>query len=441
MDDRERSLADALRAAEELASHAMQLQELTASLSQAKTEDEVADVALGKGVDVLGAARGVLARVDHDRFEMIRAHGYDPQTRARLLALTPGDDPISAAMKAGEPLWLNSPEEHHARFPAIYRNIGISTPATSVAIPLQHGGETVGALVLVFADAHAFGAVRRAFTLLLAQAAAAALARARSYDVERMARHGAELLAQARADVLGIVAHDLRNPLNLISSSSSILVDMDFPAAQRQKTAEIMQRAVRRMNRLIGDLLDATRLQAGRLSLEITAVDAARAIREVEETLRPSATERRITLGCAAPDDECFVRADEGRLLQVLENLAGNAIKFTRPGGAVLLSVKRVDGEAVFSVSDDGPGIPPDHHAHLFDTFWQANQHDRRGVGLGLSITKEIVSALGGRIWVESVVGSGSTFSLTIPLAQTVPAPVSVRGVRESQAARATALA
>lgn len=421
------SLSDALAAAEDMASHAMRLQQVTAALSQAQTEDEVADVVLGKGLGVVESVRGVLLRAQGERFEVIRAIGYQPEMEARLRATILDDDtPLSRAMQSDQPLWLGSPDEHLAQFPFFYQRIGVVVPQASVVVALRHHGETVGGLVMAFADSSAFGAAKQAFTLLLAQAGADALARARSYTAERVARQGAETLARARADVLGIVAHDLRNPLGLISSSSGMLLEVDdLPSVQRRRLLEIMQRAARRMNRLIGDLLDATRLQAGRLSLDLSEVDARRIIREAEETLGLSAAERRIELRAQVPDYECRVRADEGRLLQVIGNLVGNALKFTPPGGTVTLSLKPSESETIFSVSDNGPGIPQEHQIHLFDTFWQARNGDRRGVGLGLSITRDIVNALGGRIWVESTVGVGSTFSFALP--STIDATAGVR--------------
>jgi signal transduction histidine kinase len=180
------------------------------------------------------------------------------------------------------------------------------------------------------------------------------------------------------------------------------------------------------MNRMIGDLLDATRLQAGHLSLDVTDVDARRIVGEVEDTLRAAAAEQRVSLDVSAPDEDCVVIADEGRLLQVIENLVGNAIKFTNAGGRVVVAVRRRGPDAVFSVTDTGPGIPPEQQCRLFDNFWQANSHDRRGLGLGLSITKEIVGAHGGRLWVDSAVGVGSTFSFTVPIAADAQLPAHV---------------
>ncbi|MDB4890529.1 MAG: two-componenthybrid sensor histidine kinase [Gemmatimonadetes bacterium] len=414
------SLSTALADAETVALHMMQLQEVTAALSKARTEDEVADIVLRMGLGVVAGVAGVLARVDGESFQRIAAVGFAPELQERVLAMTRADEcPLISVAKSGEQLWLRSRDEHVNSFGLVYERLGIPAPEASAAVPLFHGSEIVGVLSVIFENASAFGAVKQAFTLLLAQVAADALARARSYDVERGARRGAESIAQARADVLAIVAHDLRNPLSVISSSSALLLEMDeLPIGQRRKLLETTQRAARRMNRLIGDLLDATRLQAGRLTLELRDVDACKIIRESEETLGPSAAERHIDLRVFAPDSDCWVRADEGRLLQVIGNLVGNALKFTTEGGRVTLSAERRECEVVFNVSDNGPGIPAEDQSRLFESFWQARSGDSRGVGLGLSITKDLVSALEGRLWVDSVVGSGSTFAFALPSAQ-----------------------
>jgi signal transduction histidine kinase len=424
------SLSKALGAAEAIVTHAMRLQEMTAALSHALTEEEVADLVLQKGIGVVDAIRGLLARVDGRRFQIIRTSGYQPQMDEQMRTVTLDDDgPLTLAVRSGQPIWIETPEEHLARFPLLYQKLGVAPPQASVAVPLRHGGEIVGVLGMFFADSSAFGAAKQTFMLLLAQAVADALVRARSYDSERAARQQAETLAQARADVLGIVAHDLRNPLSAITSSSEFLLECDdLPTAQRRKMLEMMQRASKRMNRLINDLLDATQLQAGRISLDLSDIDACKVVREAEETLRSAAVDRGIHLLSEPPQRECYVRADEGRVLQVIGNLVGNALKFTEAGGKVRLSACPRDVEVIFSVADTGPGIPPEHQSQLFDTFWQARKGDRRGVGLGLSITRDIVTALGGRLWVESTVGVGSTFSFALPTPMpTVSTPSAIR--------------
>lgn len=414
------SLSTALAAAESMASRATKLQDVTAALSQARTVGEVADVVLDKGLGVVQAARGLLALLDGTKCEVVRASGYTPEVEARVLALSLDDAaPYTLALQSRMPVWLRSVDEYRTRFPWAYERFGaVSATQATAAVPLRHGGETIGVLGMSFSEASAFGAADRAFTLLLAQAAADAVSRAQSYDAERVARHEAEMLAQARSDVLGIVAHDLRNPLNLIGSSSQLMLELDLSSGQRRKMLEVTQRAVRQMNRLIGDLLDATRLQAGRLTLDLSDVEVRDILQGVEETFRHSAEERHVRLQVQAPEHPCRVRADEGRVLQALGNLVGNALKFTGGGGHITLTAERTGEEVVYRVADDGPGVAAEQQPHLFDRFWQASDGDRRGVGLGLAITKGIVDAHGGRIWVDSTPGAGSTFSMALPVRQ-----------------------
>jgi len=137
-------------------------------------------------------------------------------------------------------------------------------------------------------------------------------------------------------------------------------------------------------------------------------------IRQTEETFRPLAERRHLHFETTAQDG-VTVRADPARVSQIVGNLVGNAIKFTPEQGSVKLRVTPDDKNVVFQVVDDGPGIPPDNMSHLFDNFWQARKSDRRGVGLGLAIVKGLVEAHGGKIWVESKVDHGSTFSFSLP--------------------------
>jgi signal transduction histidine kinase len=253
--------------------------------------------------------------------------------------------------------------------------------------------------------------------MLLAQATAAALHRALSYQVERQKRHDAELLARTREEVLGVVAHDLRNPLNVIVGVTQILLKERLSAPRRKMLLGVTTRAVQQMNRLIGDLLDTVRLQSGRLVLDMEEVFVDEIVRQATETFRPTADARRIHLETVSPDRGTIVHADPLRVSQIVGNLMGNALKFTPELGTVSLRAAPQGTQVVFLVVDSGPGISPADIEHLFDSFWQARQNDRRGVGLGLAIAKGLVEAHGGKIWVESTLGAGSTFSFTLPAA------------------------
>jgi len=419
---RSRALANSHAAALELlndksqrvAMRATKLLDVTTALSEATSVDEVTAVVLSKGVDVVEAARGVLVSVEGDRLKFLGARGIGPRLEALLSTMTRDSElPVVHALRKGEMISIESGEEFRAKYAGVYEGLGeLADMQTYLATPLVHAGETVGALALHFKEAAAVGASDRAFTLLLAQAAATALHRARSYDAELEKRRRAELLVQVREDVLGVVAHDLRNPLNLILMTTELLIDV--APERRTELLGIAMRASKQMNRMIDDLLDHVRLQAGKLSLDIEEVSVGAIMRQAEETFRPLAERRHLHFEIATQDG-AIVRADPKRVSQIIGNLVGNAIKFTPEQGSVKLRAIPSDKEVVFQVIDDGPGIAPDHMSHLFDNFWQARKSDQRGVGLGLAIAKELVEAHGGKIWVESEVDHGSTFSFSLP--------------------------
>lgn len=239
----------------------------------------------------------------------------------------------------------------------------------------------------------------------------------RSYDAEREKRHVAELLAHTREEVLGVVAHDLRNPLNLIITGTDLLLEENLDNNRRRELLGVTLRAGRQMNRLIGDLLDTVRLQAGKFTLDLEDVAVVMIFRQTEETFRPLAENRKIQLEAIPPEDGVAVRADPLRVSQVMGNIVGNAIKFTPEHGRITIRSVADGNHVAFHVTDTGPGIPQADMAHLFENFWQARSNDRRGVGLGLAIAKGVVEAHGGRIWCESRPGIGSTFSFTLPRA------------------------
>src|SRR5438309_2940240 len=226
----------------------------------------------------------------------------------------------------------------------------------------------------------------------------------------------AQRVIDAREEILRIVAHDLRNPLNTISMATSLLMETDGPKETRSSQLRIIKRAGERANRLIQDLLSVTTIEAGRLSIAPRKVSVADLFNEAWEMLEPVAREKGLKLVVNAADDLPAVRADPARLLQVISNLVGNAIKFTPSGGLITLSTVRSEGQVVCSVSDTGPGIPPAQIPRLFGKFWQAERGDNRGVGLGLAIARGIVEAHGGTITVDSAVGRGSVFSFAVPL-------------------------
>ena len=226
----------------------------------------------------------------------------------------------------------------------------------------------------------------------------------------------------ARDDFLGMVNHDLRTLLAGIAMRAAMLVRnaSDDAAGQRtRRDAESIQHFTARMNRLIGDLLDVASIEAGRLLVEPRPEDAIRLVRETVEAFQLSASAKGVSLESQVARDSMLARFDHERILQVLANLLSNALKFTPEGGRISIRVEAAGEEVRFSVTDEGPGVREKNLERIFERFWQVAANDKRGLGLGLYISKCIVEAHGGRIWVESKTGEGSTFFFTLPGART----------------------
>jgi signal transduction histidine kinase len=219
---------------------------------------------------------------------------------------------------------------------------------------------------------------------------------------------------EAREQVLKIVSHDLRNPLHTIAMSTELLLEGVGSEDQQKRHVAIIRRAGDRMNRLVKDLLDVAKLESGRLSIQPRLIDVTSLLKEAEDMLHPLAAAKSLSLDISAAEDLPRIQADSGRVLQVLSNLVGNAIKFTPVEGHIAISARRVGSGIQFTVEDSGPGIPPEQLPHIFGAFWQADPTDRRGIGLGLTISKAIVEAHGGRLSVESEVGRGTAFHFTL---------------------------
>lgn len=227
-----------------------------------------------------------------------------------------------------------------------------------------------------------------------------------------------------REEFLAIVSHDLRNPLNHISLAAQNLLEAPGELKDVKELATSINRSAGEMLRLIQDLLDIERIAVGKLTLHYEEHDVNEIIKGAVEEFKGDAASKEITLS-AKPEDVCrHVVCDRGRVMQVLSNLIGNAIKFTPAKGQICVSCagSSTGGKEVqVSVSDTGEGIAPEKIKTIFERFSQINSQDRRGIGLGLYIAKMMVEEHPGRIWVESKLGEGSTFHFTLPLRSTDP--------------------
>lgn len=226
-----------------------------------------------------------------------------------------------------------------------------------------------------------------------------------------------------RDDVLGVVVHDLRSPLNSIVLQSELLRHpRGQPERRSVKPVEAIQKGVERMRRIIDDLLDATLLDSGQLVLKCEPVPAQELMTEAVAMHEPACLAHALQLQQSVATDLPDVWVEPTRVLRVFENLVANALKFTTEG-TITLGAKRQGRNVVFWVGDTGPGISENDQRHIFDRFWQVTTKRRGGAGLGLAIAKGIVEAHGGQIWVESQPGKGSTFLFTLPIAEAQVAP------------------
>ncbi|HXI14055.1 MAG TPA: ATP-binding protein [Thermoanaerobaculia bacterium] len=237
----------------------------------------------------------------------------------------------------------------------------------------------------------------------------------RRAEAEREAREARQAV-QARDRVLAIVSHDLRNPLNAITLSSSMLAEGGSTDEDLNEQLEVIRLSAGRMNRLIEDLLDAARMEGGKpLPIDPSDVEVESILSEAIELFKTQTNAQQLALKTEMTPDVKKVIADRHRILQVLSNLVGNAIKFTPAGGTIIMAADTSNGMVRFGVRDSGPGIPKEHQDKIFDAYWQAKRADRMGAGLGLPIARGIVESHGGKIWVESEPGEGTTFFFTLP--------------------------
>lgn len=244
----------------------------------------------------------------------------------------------------------------------------------------------------------------------------------RSREKERTALKGARKALAARDELMGIVAHDLRNPLGAITMKAALMRQSSDSARTRQQ-AESIENVAMRMEYLIKTMLDVTTLEAGRFTVNVERCTLADLLRETAEMFDSVAASNQVRLEQIANEPGLALLAERERVLQVLSNLVGNALKFTPPGGHVTLSVERQGAVAQFGVLDTGPGIAAENLARVFERFWTKTP-GKKGTGLGLFIAKGIVDAHGGRIWVESEVGHGTRFFFTLPIAKAAEAEV-----------------
>lgn len=300
----------------------------------------------------------------------------------------------------------------------IMRGLGVGS---WILAPMTARGRLVGHLSLAMLDSdQPYTRYDLLLATELAGRAAVAIDNAFLYEAARAS-------ARARDELLAIVSHDLRNPLGAVVSGLAMLREFDLPSEKRDAMLAAIDRAARRMDRLTTDLLDSARIEAGRFEVRPALAHISELVEQAVVVHALSAEAAGVALEASLPPDLPAAMIDGSRILQVLDNLLGNAIRHTPRGGEVVISATANTREVTVSVRDTGTGVPTDLQAQVFDRYRQGNEPGRGASGLGLPIAKGIVEAHGGRIWLESEPGNGARFSFTIPLGTEASPPVGER--------------
>ncbi len=322
---------------------------------------------------------------------------------------------VDRAARSGEPTLTSELDDHHLRragADAKQRLLLAKLRVRSLlSVPLHARGKVSGVI--------AFGSSTRPYEIDdtfvardLAGRAALAIDNAQLYE-------SAQRAIRLRENVLAVVSHDLKNPLGVITMSLGLL-ERKIPALladpELNKWAEAIRRSSTRMALLIDDLLDMASIQAGRLAMQRKPEPVLSLLVEVMAQQEPLAREKGVEIRSEFDCEGAYVLGDRNRLLQVLANLIGNAIKFSRSGDQITVSATQRGCEVICKVSDTGPGISPNDLPFVFEPYWSARKHETQGTGLGLYIAKGIIEAHEGRLWATSELGVGSTFCFALPL-------------------------
>ena len=348
---------------------------------------------------------------DHDRTRALRAleHGNEPVSDWPFPVATVMEDRSTVTISVDP---ATAPAAQADRRRDTVARLGIRS---MTSVPLAARGRLVGVLTLITTDAdRTLDADRISVAESVSRLLALSIDNAGLYQTAQRA-------TVARDEILGAVSHDLRNPLAAISLCARALSSETNDKDRREIVGAIVESAGM-MNRMIEDLLDVSTIDSGHFRVDPSPQDVGPLLERVIEMTSGAASERHVAVRSALPPSLPAVNVDPTRFVQVLANLVGNAVKFTDSGGTVTISAQPNANHAVISVRDTGIGIPREHLPHIFDRHWHARRTARTaGTGLGLAIARGIVHAHGGRIWVDSTEGMGTTFSFTVPIAASAP--------------------
>ncbi len=395
------------------------LQRASAVVAARSTTREVIDEVLRTASSLLGQASASIYLWDAQADVLRLAQNADPAGRPVSAVLSRGEGMSGDLLAKLEPVVVND----YATWSGA-TSTGVETGLRAVlGVPLVRAGSLLGAIVLRSYDATTFTLDDARLLSLFGDQAVAALANAEAFERQRAAMEQLEKVNRAKSEFVSIVSHEFRTPLTGIQGFSEMMKDEDLSLVEMKEYAADINKDAQRLNRMITEMLDLDRMEAGRMTLHPETVELNALVSEAADRVRPNAPGHPIRL--ALDDGLPALSADRDRLTQVVANLLSNAVKYSPTGGEIVVTTSR-DGAGIhLAVHDHGMGIPKDKLDDIWERYSRVDTDKTRGIqgtGLGLPIVRQIVTMHGGRAWAESEVGRGSTFHVVLPLAASAPA-------------------
>jgi signal transduction histidine kinase/ActR/RegA family two-component response regulator len=397
------------------------LQEVTASLARASTPEDVIDAACRISSEAVHGQTAALWKLEGDgTLRLAGFWGTPPGYLNQFSVIPPGANlPAQQVVRTGQPMWIETEDDYRAasaEMHAIARGAG--RILSFCVLPLAIDGIVKGVITFAQPTGHRFDDDERAYYATLGLHCSHALERATLHKAARESAARAEEANRLKDDFLSTVTHELRTPLNAISGWAYMLRSGGVPVGRQDHALEVIERNAGAQAKLIADLLDVSRIGAGRLRLNLAPAEPAQIVQLAVDAVKPSADARGIRIAVTVSDNEP-IRADVGRIQQVLCNLLANAVKFSTDRDQVEIAVRHEAPNVIITVRDHGEGIKPEFMPYLFEPFRQADAGATRshgGLGLGLTITKRLVELHGGTIQAHSEgEGRGATFVVRLP--------------------------